>query len=277
MIDLLRLCRPYYALPMALAYALTVYYARGGRMDGGIAETVLSTAALALVIAGGYALNDVLDAQVDRRGAPWRPIAAGRVSRPSGGAWAAGLLVAGLVLAAFCRWQFLAALAAVAAALVAYDALSKRLGVGKQLLAAALMTSIYPLALAASGGAAGSRAASLAFFPAWLFLTAFGYELLKDLRDRAGDPRVAGRPTPVQRRPALWRIVAGVAILLAVPILAGPLLAGCGWVYLVGACLAAAAAAASVHLPIRAAIRCVYAECLLVGLAATADVLILGM
>ena len=277
MIDLLRLCRPHYAVPMALAYTLTVYYARGGRMDGHLAETLLSTVALALVIAGGYVLNDLIDAQVDRRGAPWRPIAAGRVARRSACAWAAGLLVAGLTLAAFCRWQFLAALAAVAATLVAYDLFSKRLGVLKQLLAAALMTSIYPLALAEAGGATGSRASSLAFFPVWLFLTAFGYELLKDLRDRCGDPRVAGRPTPVQRCPALWRMIAGVAILLAVPVLAGPLLAGGGWVYLVGAALAAAIAVASVHLPIRAAIGCVYAECVLVGLAAAADVLVLGM
>jgi 4-hydroxybenzoate polyprenyltransferase len=262
---------------MALAYALTVYYARGGDMAGYVAETVLSTAALALVIAGGYVLNDVVDAEIDRRGAPHRAIAAGRVTRRAGAVWAASLLAAGLLVSALCRWEFPAALAVVAVELVAYDLLSKRLGVFKQLLVAALMASIYPLAIAASGGVAGSRARSLAFFPAWLFLTAFAYETLKDLRDRRDDPAIAGRPTPIQRRPRLWLAFSRAATLLAVPILVGPYLAGCGWVYAAGAGVAAALAVASTFVPLRAAILCIYAECVLVGLAAAADVMILGV
>lgn len=277
MIDLLRLCRFYYALPMALAYALTVYYARGGQIGGFRPQIALSTAALALVIAAAYVLNDVWDYEVDRRAARDRPIAAGRTSRRAGGAWGGCLMAAGLALGAACRWQFLAALAAVAATLVFYDLMSKRLGAAKQLLVAALMTSIYPLALAESDGAVGSRAGSLAIFPIWLFLTAFGYEILKDLRDRAADPPVAGRETAIQRRPRLWRTIAGTTILGAVPLLVGPFLTGCGWVYLAIAAVGAAAALASVFLPIRWAIRCVYAECFIVGLAATADVIVLGM
>jgi len=262
---------------MALAYALTVYYARGGDMAGYGFETFLSTAALALVIAGGYALNDVVDAEIDRRGAPHRAIAAGRVTRRAGAVWAGLLLVAGLLVSAFCRWEFPAALAVVALTLVAYDLFSKRLGVFKQLLVAALMASIYPLAFAAAGGATGRRAGSLAFFPAWLFLTAFAYEILKDLRDCRDDPAIGGRPTPIQRRPGQWLALSRAATMLAVPILAGPCFAGCGWVYAAGAGVAAVVAVVSTFVPLRAAILCLYAECVLVGLAAAADVMILGV
>jgi geranylgeranylglycerol-phosphate geranylgeranyltransferase len=274
---LLQLCRLYYAIPMSLAYLLTVYYARGGAMAGQWRPAAWSTVALALALAGAYALNDVLDCQVDRINAPRRPVASGRVGRAAAAAWAAGLMLLGLaVAAALCRPALLAALAVVTAALLAYDVLSKRLGVLKQVAAAALMTSIYPLAIAQAGGACGPRAGSLAAFPAWLFATSFGYELLKDLRDRAGDPPVAGRPTPLQRDPRWWRRVASLAIAGAAPILLAPALLGCGRVYLAGALAAMALAAVStVHHP-RPAIRLVYAECFLVGLAAAADVVVAG-
>ena len=164
----------------------------------------------------------------------------------------------------------------MAGGLVGYDLLSKRLGVLKQAAAAAMMTCIYPLAIAQAGGVGGPRAGSLAAFPAWLFVTSFGYELLKDLRDRAGDPPVSGRPTPLQRDPRLWRRVASLAIAGAAPILLAPAFLGCGRVYLAGAAAAMALAVASAFLDIRHAIRLVYAECFLVGLAAAADVMVRG-
>ncbi|MBM4019558.1 MAG: hypothetical protein FJ288_14770 [Planctomycetes bacterium] len=293
---LLRLCRLYYAVPMALAYALTLYYALGGRMDGQWPGAAASTAALALVIAAAYVLNDVFDMAFDRVNAPWRPIAAGRVPRRAAAAWGAALAAAGLVLAAAAaRPAFPAALAAVAAALVLYDAASKRLGAAKPLAVAALMTSIYPLALAQAGGASdgwrsftigavasalaqggGPRAAALPVFAAWMFLTAFGYEVLKDIRDIPGDRAGGAAATALQRNPRLWRRAAGAVIAAAAAMLLLPLGLGCGWVYGAVAAAAMGAAVVSVFLPVRRAIMAVYAECFLVGVAAAADPLILG-
>lgn len=277
MIALLRLCRPYYAAPMALTYLLTVYYATGGQLDGRWLAACLSTAALALVIAAGYALNDVCDVAIDRLNAPHRPIPSGRVSRRTAAVCAIVLLAAGLALGAPCGAAFFASLSAVAAGLVLYDVFSKRMGAGKPLVVAALMTSIYPLALALAGGATGPRAATLAVFPAWLFPTAFGYELLKDLRDAVGDRTVVPRGTSLQRRPALWRRIAAAAIVLPAPLLLLPAWMGCKWVYLIGAVAAAILAAASAFVSVRRAILLVYAECLLAALAAAADVLLLGI
>lgn len=272
---MLKLCRLYYAIPMSLAYLLTVYYARGGEMAGQWAGALVSTAALALVIAGAYALNDVLDRAVDRINAPGRPVAAGRIAPAAAGAVAAALTLGGLGLAGFCRPALLAALTAVACVLLLYNLLSKRLGLLKQVVCAALMTSIYPLAIAQAGGVSGPRAGSLAAFPVWLFLTSFGYELLKDIRDLGGDPPIAGRPTWVKRNPRLWRRVASVAIVGSSGILVAPALLGCRWVYLGGAGAAMMLAVASALTPnVRRAIVTVYAECFLVGLAAAADVMI---
>jgi len=276
MTALLRLVRPYYVLPMALTYLLTVYYAAGGELAGRWPAAGLSTLALALVIAGAYALNDVCDVAADRLNAPRRPIPAGKVRRQTAAVCAAALLAAGVGLGATGGATFLAALSAVAGGLVLYDLFSKRLGLAKPLAVAALMTSIYPLALAFAGGAVGPRAATLAVFPAWLFPTAFGYELLKDLRDLAGDRRAAPRAPSLHRRPKLWRRVAAAAIALPAPLLLLPALLGCKWVYLAGAAAAAALAVASAAVPVRRAIRLVYAECFLTALAAAADVLLLG-
>jgi geranylgeranylglycerol-phosphate geranylgeranyltransferase len=274
MIDLLRLCRLYYALPMAGAYALTVCYALGGAMDGQWRGTILSAAALALVIAAAYVFNDVCDRQVDRINSPGRPIAVGRVRSVVAIIWGIGLLLAGLAVATLCRREFLAVLILVAAGLFIYDVFSKRLGVGKQFLVAALMTSIYPLAFAQAGGATGSRAPALVIFPVWMFLTSFGYEVLKDLRDVRGDHAATGRPSWIQRDPRFGRRASSVAIIAGAAALIGPYLVGCGWLYMSIAAVAMIVGVAGTFQPTRRAIALIYIECVLVGVAATADLVI---
>ena len=261
---------------MALTYTLTLVYARGGDMAGRWGGAAFSTAALALVIAAGYAVNDACDLAADRVNAPRRPVPAGRVSRRAAAAWGAALAAAGLSLAALGPWPYAATLAAVAAGLLFYDLLSKRLCAAKPILVAALMTCIYPLAFAEAGGVAGSRAASLAAFPVWMFLTAFGYEVLKDLRDAPGDRSAWPALTAVHRRPRLWRGIASAAILAGAAVLVAPALLGCHGVYMGVASLAILSALGSVFLPTRLAIAMVYGECFLVGVAATADVVVFG-
>ncbi len=277
MLDLLRLCRLYYSIPMALTYTLTLYYARAGRMTGQWSEAIFSTAALMLVVSAGYVFNDVCDFAVDRTRRPGRPLPAGRLKKNVATGWAVMLMAGGLALGGFCRLQFAAVLAAVAAGLVLYDLFSKRLGAAKQVFVALLMTSIYPLALAQSGGAYGPRAWSLAVFPVWMFLTSFGYEALKDIRDATGDPHIAGRPTPLQRNPRRWRAISSAAIVIGAAFLVGPAFLGCKWLYSAIVPLAMAAGIISTRTGTRNAIRLVYAECFIVGIAAAADVIVLGV
>ena len=158
---LLSLCRLFYIVPIALTYLLTVYYARGGRMAGRWIGGGLSTAALALVLAGCYVLNDVFDIAADRVNDPKRAIASGAVPRRVAAVFGVVLTIAGLVLAAMCRPAFLGALIGVAVGLAIYNATSKRLGPAKQAAVATLMICIYPLAVAQADGAQGPRAAEL--------------------------------------------------------------------------------------------------------------------
>ena len=273
--SLLRLCRLYYAVPISLTFLLTVYYARGGQMAGHWLVDALAAAGLMLVIAGAYALNDACDVAADRVNSPHRPIASGNTSRRAAVCFGCLLTLAGLMLATQ-RWPFLLVLTAVALGLLAYNLFSKRLGWGKPILAAVLMTSFYALALAQAGGAAGSRAWSLAIFPAWLLPTVFSYELLKDIRDIPGD-RAAAFGGLVHRRPTYWRSVANAVVVAPCVLLIGPFLLGCAWVYLAGAILATGLAVASGFLSERYAIRAIYAECFILAVAAALDVMIFGV
>ena len=58
--------------------------------------------------------------------------------------------------------------------------------------------------------------------------------------------------------------------------MAGPAFAGCKWLYAAIASAAVVAAVISTVLSVPRAIRLVYVECVLVGVAATADPLLLG-
>jgi len=276
MTGLLRLCRPYYALPISLGFLLTVFYARGGQMTGAWPLASLATAALALMIMAGHVLNDVFDVAVDRINSPTRPIPSGRVSRAAAAAFGSALAAAALLIAWLSCRPFAAVLTGVGGLLVLYNATSKRLGLAKPAVVAALMTTIYPLAFAQAGGVGGPRAGALAVFPVLVFLLTLSYELLKDVRDVAGDRQVA-RPGPLQRDPALWRGIAHGIGLLAAPLLVGPFLLGCRWVYLAGAGVSFCLILAAVFLPIRHAIVAGYLQVALIGVAAALDVAVLGM
>ncbi|MBP7934394.1 MAG: UbiA family prenyltransferase [Phycisphaerae bacterium] len=270
MIDLLRLCRLYYAVPMGLTFTLTVCYAQGAAQAMASASTVLATLALILVLAGAYIINDVCDLPVDRINAPHRSLASDKVHPRTAAKLAVALLAAAMLSAAFCRPPFMLALGVVAIGLVVYNLWSKRLGIGKQLLVAALMTCIYPLSLAQAGGATSRRAWTLAVFPVWMFLSSFGYEILKDLRDLEGDLAIH-IPTWLSRRPQRARRVAQIALLAGAAVLPAPYGLGCGGIYLAVVTLAIAAAIAATQLPVRRAINAVYLEFVIVGIAATTD------
>ncbi len=276
MIDLLRLCRLYYAIPMSSILTLTIWYAAGDEIVDQSWATLRATIALALVIAGGYTLNDICDQRVDRINAPKRPVAAGRVRPAVATIWAGGLLLGGLAVASLCRWEFFATLAAVTALLVFYDCRSKHLGIGKQLIVALLMTSYYPLAIAQVEVCVSSRVPTLYMFPIWLFFTSFGYETLKDIHDIPGDQAVAAHLTWIQRRPKLALKIARAAVIAGGLALIGPAFLGCGWVYLAIIPGAFLLALASTLLPRRRAIFAIYGECVVVGVAALADIMVLG-
>lgn len=271
----LKLLRLYYGVPMAGTFLLTVYYARGGRLAWD--RDAVAMVGLLAVIAGAYALNDAIDAHVDARNVPDRPVPAGRVSRRLAGTIGGGLMLAGLAVGWFASAGFALALSAVAAGLVAYDLCSKRLGSAKQLVVAALMTSIYPLAIAQAGGALGPRRWALLPFAAWMFVSSFAYETFKDLRDRRGDRPAGVPPNSLQAHPVLWKQAGEAGITLGAGLLVAPAFLGCRWLYAVGIVAMIAAAGWAVQTrSLRRKLLAIYVEFVIVGVFALADPLVLG-
>jgi 4-hydroxybenzoate polyprenyltransferase len=263
---------------MALTFLLTVYYARGGQMCAFWPTAGWATAALLLLIAGAYALNDAADVEFDRIGAPERPIPSGDVPRNIATVLGLGLWIAGVALGSFLGPEaFPIVFWAVAMGLLLYDGFSKRLGVGKQLIVAVLVTSVYPLAIALSGGAQGSRAWTLLPFAIWMFLSSYASELLRDIRDRRADAQITGRRNWVQRRPRTWMTVASWLILLGGAALVGPAFLGCGRIYAAGLPVVLGVAIwAAVARHYEPKIKLLSTEFVLVGILATADVIVYG-
>lgn len=276
MIALLRLCRLYYALPMSTILTLTLWYLLGSNLAAQWVGVLCATLALALVIAGGYVLNDVCDWRIDAVNMPQRPIPAGHVQRRTALFLSLGLFCAGLAFGLACRWQFQLALLGVIGLLVLYNLRAKHWGLGKQLTVAVLMTSFYPLAFAQAGMQDNNRVATLYVFPVWLFLTCFGYETLKDIRDAQGDQLIARVPSWVQRRPHVALRVARVALVAGALALLGPAFVGCGRVYAILVPLPIGLGIWAACLPQLHARMAIYGQLVLVGIAATLDMLILG-
>jgi len=183
----MQLLRLQYSLPFVWPFALTVWYASGENLSGRYGPLIWACCSLVSVLCGTYCLNDVLDVRFDAINAPGRPICSGRISRKAGALAAGVFFLLTPVLALPASGRFLIAICTLGGLLIGYDFLSKRLGRFKPFIASALVTSLYPLAFALTGGIAGPRSGSLYCFAAWMFLTVCGFELFKDIRDRRGD------------------------------------------------------------------------------------------
>jgi 4-hydroxybenzoate polyprenyltransferase len=277
-VSYVRLIRPFYSVPLALTFTLTVYYGSGGEIGALWPGVWLTTAILFLVVAGAYALNDAADVEFDRLGAPNRPIPSGDVPRAAATGLGLGLWVAGVILGSiFAPSVFTIVLWAVAMGLMLYNFFSKRLGVGKQLAVAILITSIYPLAIALLGGARGSRAWTLLPFAVWMFLSAYAGELLRDIRDRKADAQVLGKRNWVQRRPRTWMTVASWLVLLGAAVLVAPAFLGCRRLYAAGLPMVLGVAIwAALARHYEPKIKLLYLEFVLVGILTTLDVIVYG-
>ena len=272
MIAWLKLIRLHYSLPLVWPFALTVWYAAGGDLDGRYASLALACGSLVSLLCGTYCLNDVLDVRFDAINAPHRPICSGRISRKAG-AWAAGGgFLAALGLAAAAGGGFFVAMCLLAGVLVGYDFSSKRLGRAKPFIAAALVTAIYPLAFVQAGGIVGPRAGSLFCFAVWMFLTICGYELFKDIRDRRGDTGVG---LNVKRYWILGNVAISLGTFALLP--AGVLGMSRAYIPAVLALVFPAAAWAIFTRRLRHKFIAVYAEFLAMGIITTLDPLIFGL
>jgi len=274
----LRLMRLYYTLPMAGGWVVIVLYRTGDRIHSLPSPLVPAFLSLFCVISAAYVLNDVFDVPVDTINCPRRMLPSRQVSRQVATLWSMILLLLGLLLAWFSGLPFFIGIILLTLGLVFYDIFSKRLGFFKDLLVAALMTSLYPLAAAFAEAAPGPRIQTLYIHPFWLFFTALGYEMLKDVRDLPGDEKVQSLNSIAHWSRKSWFLPAA-RLLIVTAALITPLpyfLGSCKYLYLAASLTAILLTLLSLRKPPAAAIRYIYAEVFLITLASLADLLWLG-
>jgi geranylgeranylglycerol-phosphate geranylgeranyltransferase len=272
---LIRLMRLYYTLPLSAGLIVITAYVTGGNLNSVEHSLALAFAALCSVISGGYVLNDVCDIAVDAINAPHRMLPRRMVTRRIAITFSIILFAVGIALASFCGTRYTIVLAAVAAGLALYDIFGKRLKIFKDVLVAVLVTSLYPLAFTLAQPASTPALKSLFIFPAWLFLTAMGYEMLKDIRDFKGDS--AATDQRFQRhcdKPkfllAARMIIFSASLLTILPVLLGY----CQWIYLATSITAIILASLSLKRPPQKAIRFIYAEVFLITAGSLVDLLV---
>jgi len=274
---LIKLLRLYYCVPLTAGYGVIVLYLTQGQYEILPRTWPLAFVSLFCVMAGAYALNDLWDQATDRINHPQRVLITGEVSSRAAGLSAAVLLVLSLLCAIACGFWFLCIMGLVAASLLIYNRWSKQWGILKAVWVAMMATSLYPLAWALAGSGAGVRVKTLGIHALWLFLTATGYEMLKDIRDVKGDALVGSRCKAISRthpwyRTVLRLVLWGGALIVLMPFVLGY----CRWVYGVVAVCAAVLALIASFAPIKMALSCVYIEVALLTLGSLADALVFG-
>jgi len=273
----LKLMRLYYGLPLAGGLIVIVSYLRAGDIEPIRGKVVTAFISLFMIISAGYVLNDVYDREIDKINRPGRQVVGKIISPKTATRGAMMLFAGGLILGFFGGYRFWGVLVPVVILLILYDIYSKRMGIFKDVLVAVLTTSLYPLAFALTSAVSSPRLPVLYIHPIWLFFTTLGYEMLKDVRDAAGDRRVEGCFLPSYSVHKWFEGLAKMLVLSASLITLLPILLGyCKEVYMWAAIGAIILAAFSLLPKPARAIRFIYAEVFLITAGSMVDLMVYG-
>lgn len=273
--SLIRLTRPYYTLPLSSGLFVITAYITGGDIDVLDSKLAYGFISLFLVISGGYTLNDVFDLSVDAVNSPTRVLPKNTITPRAAFISAIILIIAGLDISLYCGFKFFGVLAMVSAGLVLYDMYSKRMGIFKNVTAAAITTSLYPLSFALAEPVQTSRLNALFIFPVWLFFTATGYEMLKDIEDIRGD--CMRKDNRLYCSHPGFLLGARIILFCASALTLLPWLLGyCKSVYLFSSVAAILLVLISLRLPPRKAVPLIYSEVFIITAGSLVDLLVYG-
>ena len=274
---LIKLLRLYYCAPLTAGYGVIVLYLTQGSLGTLPYAWPLAFVSLFCVMAGAYALNDLWDRASDQINHPQRVLITGEVSLRAAGLSAAVLFVLSLLCAIACGVWFLVIMVLVALSLLIYNRWSKQWGILKAMWVAMMVTSLYPMAWALAGFGAGVRVKTLGIHAVWLFLTAMGYEMLKDIRDIKGDSLAGSSSGAAIRMRSLYRVVLRLALIGGGVIGLMPFVLGyCQWIYGVVAGRAMVLACVASFTRLRTALVCVYIEVVLITVGSLVDAMVFG-
>lgn len=145
-----------------------------------------------LIGAGGNAVNDAYDVEIDRVNKPERPIPSGRVSRAEAFGFAFTLIAVGMLVAVPIGWAAVAVAASASALLILYSARLKR-----TVLWGNLTVSVVSALAFVYGGLAVRRVKEALIPAGFAFLFHLGREVVKDVEDVRGDRVGSARTLPV--------------------------------------------------------------------------------
>ena len=192
--------------------------------------SILAFLAAALVAAGGNAMNDYSDREIDRINRPNRPIPSGRITASRARTTAQVLFIAGIIFAVFLNPYCILLVGLNSLVLILYAWGVKRQGLVGNLSIGYLVGSTFLFGGLATAGPLPSELLILVLMAS---LSTVGRELIKAIEDMKGDRKLGFKTFPIRHGAGKAAALAVVFIGAAITISPLPYLFGIfGWQYL---------------------------------------------
>jgi 4-hydroxybenzoate polyprenyltransferase len=276
-LQLFRLTRPWYSIPVSSGLIVLALYLSAGNLNGNWLAVIFGCIALCLIISGTYVFNDIVDIAIDRINRPDRPLPSGKVPKSKAVLMTGILYLAGLSFASVSGWPFLVGISIIGIAAAFYNLYGKQVGILKDLWSGALMTSLYPLSLLLVSIVPTTRAESLYYSAAWFFLTCTSFQMFKDICDTKGDIQYSRTGIAAYSSRKWFVISAKLFVLMAalIPLLIW-ILGFCKLIFLFTGIITLALAVAAVFAKPEHSIKLIYTEVAVFTAGALADIVVFG-
>jgi len=190
----------------------------------------LGAAAASLITAGGNALNDYFDHEIDKINKPDRPIPSGLVSRNAALVFSVILLGLGAGASLFLNFPASALAIMNACLLIVYARYSKAMSLAGNILVALLTSSVFVFA----GLILRVINFNVVVLAGSAFFVMLSREILKDIEDIEGDRRAGATTLPIRAGVGRARAAATIFVIPAALLIFLPVIfRTTGWGYLV--------------------------------------------
>jgi geranylgeranylglycerol-phosphate geranylgeranyltransferase len=180
------------------------------------------------LVASSMAINDILDAEIDRINNPGRPIPSGRVSETGAATFAVVALAVGLLLALVLSSLNLVIAILAVILMLYYNRFGKRTGLPGNAIVSANLAIPFVF-----GGAVGGVKSILYVFALIAFLAGMGREVIKGMADIMGDSKRGVRTLAVSKGLRVAAKTGAVFFVVAVLLSGIPIIVGlASWLYI---------------------------------------------
>ncbi|MFO7841586.1 MAG: geranylgeranylglycerol-phosphate geranylgeranyltransferase [Fidelibacterota bacterium] len=195
-------------------------------------RVLLAVICVVFITAGGNALNDIYDVEIDRINKPKRPLPAGLISVAGARGFMVAMFIFGNLAALFLGfWPFVISVLIVTPLLYWYARHLRNVALVGNITVAFLSSMTFIFAAIAFGDI------SAGYVPAiYCFMLSLIREIVKDLEDLDGDKANDSKTLPVSIGESSTRVLVAVLILFFLPFLPLPYVAGLygKWFFFIG-------------------------------------------